>query len=63
LDAKDLETKINTILNELPEKCKKVFCHAAGKPVKQGYFSWLSITVSTVEKHISKALKTLRSQI
>jgi len=64
LEAKDLEMKINMILDRLPEKCRTVFLlsrreNLSYKDISAG----LSITVSTVEKHISKALKTLRCQI
>jgi len=64
LETKDLEMKINMILDRLPEKCKKVFLlsrneNLSNKDISAG----LCITVSTVEKHISKALRTLRCQI
>jgi RNA polymerase sigma-70 factor (family 1) len=64
LEAKDLEMKINTILNQLPEKCKQAFLLSREENLSYKDISiGLSITVSTVEKHISKALKTLRCQI
>lgn len=64
LEAKELETKINIILNELPGRCKQVFLlsrkeNLSNKDISVG----LKITVSTVEKHITKALKSLRCQI
>lgn len=64
LEAKDLEMKINTILNQLPEKCKQAFLLSREENLSYKDISiGLCITVSTVEKHISKALKTLRCQI
>ena len=62
LDAKDLEYKINTVLNQLPKKCKQVFLLSRKENLSNRDISEnLCISVSTVEKHISKALKTLRS--
>jgi RNA polymerase sigma-70 factor (family 1) len=64
LEAKDLEMKINMILNRLPEKCKQAFLLSRKENLSYKDISiGLCITVSTVEKHISKALKTLRCQI
>ena len=64
LEAKDLELKINMVLDRLPEKCRTVFLlsrkeNLSYKDISAG----LSMPVSTVEKHISRALKTLRCQI
>jgi RNA polymerase sigma-70 factor (family 1) len=62
LEAKELELEINTILNELPEKCKQVFLLSRKESLSNRNISArLNITVSTVEKHIGKALKTLRN--
>ncbi len=62
LEVKELETKIDTILNGLPEKCKQVFLLSRKENLSNRDISLrLDITVSTVEKHISKALKTLKS--
>ena len=62
LEAKELEAKINSILNALPEKCKQVFQLSRKENLSNRDISLcLNITVSTVEKHISKALKTLRN--
>jgi RNA polymerase sigma-70 factor (family 1) len=64
LEAKDLERRIDLILDRLPEKCKKVFLlsrkeNLSYKDISDG----LCITVSAVEKHISKALKILKYHI
>jgi len=61
LDAKELHKKIDNILASLPEKCRRVFimsrhCNKTNKDISRD----LSISISTVEKHIGKALKTLK---
>ncbi len=62
LEAKELEAKIHSILNGLPEKCNQVFnLSRKGNLSNRDISLCLNITVSTVEKHISKALKALRS--
>lgn len=62
VETKELEIEIYTILNELPEKCRQVFLLSRKENLSNRDISvTLNITVSTVEKHISKALKTLRS--
>lgn len=64
LDVKELDAKINTILDRLPEKCKRVFLLSRKENLSNKDISvCLNITISTVEKHISKALKTLKGQI
>ena len=63
-EAKELEQTIDRSVGRLPEKCKMVFLLS-----RQGNLSYkdisgeLSISVSTVEKHISKALRLIRCQI
>jgi len=64
LEAKELEKKVDTVLNRLPDKCRQVFLlsrkeNLSNKDISVG----LNISVSTVEKHITKALKTIRCQI
>ncbi|MEO6549690.1 MAG: RNA polymerase sigma-70 factor [Ferruginibacter sp.] len=64
LEAKELEQKINTILNELPVKCKEVFLLSRRENLSNRDISaGLKISVSSVEKHITRALKSLRCQI
>lgn len=63
-EAKELQQKIDQSVGRLPEKCKKAFLLS-----RQGNLSYkdisgeLAISVSTVEKHISKALKLIRCQL
>ncbi len=64
LEAKELETKIHSLLNRLPGRCKQVFLlsrmeNRSNRDISVG----LNITVSTVEKHITKALKSIRCHI
>lgn len=64
LEAKELHRKIDMILESLPEKCRKVFLlsrreNRSNKEISQS----LSISLSTVEKHIGRALKTLRNAL
>src|SRR5262249_2909947 len=62
VEAKDLRKRVNNILESLPEKCKKVFLLSRKENCTNKDISMhLEISVSTVEKHIGKALKTLRS--
>jgi RNA polymerase sigma-70 factor (ECF subfamily) len=67
--AKDFETRelhrhIELMIEQLPDKCRQVYLMSrdiqmTNKEIAQE----LSISVSTVEKHIGKALKILRSRI
>lgn len=64
LEAKELHRKIDAVLESLPEKCRKVFLlsrreNRSNKDISQ----YLAISLSTVEKHIGKALKTLRTSL
>ncbi len=64
LEAKELEININHTLNSLPNKCKQVFNLSRKENLSNKDISArLNITVSTVEKHITKALKTLRNSL
>jgi len=58
---KELKDKINTIINSLPEQCKKVFVLSRKHDLKNREIAeQLDISVKAVEKHISKALSILR---
>lgn len=64
IEAKELDQKIEKLLSQLPEKCKNVFVlsrtdRLSNKEIANG----LNISISTVEKHISKALKSLRANL
>ena len=64
LEAKELNDKIESILAGLPEKCKQVFLLSRKENMSNKDISTeLNISVSTVEKHIGKALKTLKDNL
>ena len=61
LEEKELSNCIETALSRLPEKCKEAFLlsrkdHLSNKEISER----MQISVSTVEKHIGKAIKFLR---
>ncbi|PSL48310.1 RNA polymerase sigma-70 factor (ECF subfamily) [Chitinophaga niastensis] len=64
IDSKKLEEKIHYIINSLPEKCKEAFILSRMQYLShQAIATKMSISVSTVEKHIVKALQQLRKQL
>lgn len=61
---KELQTEINTIINSLPEQCRKVFLLSRKYELKNREIAdQLGISLKTVEKHITKALSVLRSNL
>lgn len=64
IETKELEIAIEKAIKQLPEKCKNVFILSRRKNWSNKDISHnLKIAVSTVEKHIGKALSILKSQI
>jgi RNA polymerase sigma-70 factor (ECF subfamily) len=64
LESKDLRKQIDKITNSLPEKCKEVFMLSRAECLSnKDISSDLRISVSTVEKHIGKALKIFRHNL
>ncbi len=64
LDKKLMEATIVNTIVKLPEKCRKVFVMSRINYLShQAIANKLTISVSTVEKHIVKALKIMRKQI
>ena len=64
LETNELKYSIDSALKRLPPKCKEVF--RLSRDEDQSYMdisSSLKISVSTVEKHIVKALKILRNSL
>ncbi len=58
---KELEAQINTAVNLLPEKCKKVFVLSREDQLSHKEISkQLNISTKSVEAYITKALKILR---
>ncbi|MBE7170877.1 MAG: RNA polymerase sigma-70 factor [Williamsia sp.] len=64
VETKELEQAINRSVGRLPEKCRKAFLLSRQENLSYKDISGeLDISVSTVEKHISKALKLIRFQL
>ncbi len=64
MEAKQMESKIKTLINNLPEKCKVIFIlsrfeHMSYKEIA----TLLDISVKTVENQIRNALKMLRKNL
>ncbi len=63
-ESKELANNINRSIDSLPEKCREVFMLSRSEDLSYKDISGhLGISVSTVEKHISKALKVLRTNL
>jgi RNA polymerase sigma-70 factor (family 1) len=63
-DARELNNKIGEVLSTLPDKCREAFLlsreqNLSNKDISLG----MNISVSTVEKHIGKALRILRHNL
>lgn len=64
IEAKELNKKIEEVLKTLPEKCRQVFLLSRKENMSNKEISSeLNISVSTVEKHIGKALKILKENL
>jgi len=61
---KELEEKFRETLNELPEQCRTVFQLSRFEDMKyRDIAGKLDISVKTVENHMGKALKILRTKL
>jgi RNA polymerase sigma-70 factor (ECF subfamily) len=61
---KELENKFRQALNELPEQCRTVFQLSRFEDMKYKEIAdKLDISVKTVENHMGKALKLLRTKL
>lgn len=64
VETKELQHRIHRSISSLPEKCRQVFRLSRWEDQSNKSISnQLSISVSTVEKHISKALQALRRDL
>jgi RNA polymerase sigma-70 factor (ECF subfamily) len=64
LETKELHLKIEQLLARLPQKCSQVFHLSRNENLTNKEIAMeLNISVSTVEKHIGKALKALRHEL
>lgn len=62
--VKELTTQINLALQELPEKCRIVFELSRFEDLKNKQIAErLEISIKTVEAHMSKALRHLRTSL
>ncbi|RPD41236.1 RNA polymerase sigma-70 factor [Chitinophaga barathri] len=64
LQLKELQQQIDESCASMPEKCREVFYLSRKKHLSYQHIAeQLGISVSTVEKHMVKALKILRSRL
>lgn len=64
LEQKEIFTKLHSIILSLPERCKQAFILSREKNYSYKDISReLNISVSTVEKHIIKALKIIKYEL
>jgi len=64
LMAKELETKINQAIEELPEQCREIFMMSRFEGLKNKEIAdKKKVTVNTVQKQISIALDKLRKSL
>ena len=64
IHEKQLENKLRDALNELPEQCRTVFQLSRFEDMKYREIAdKLEISVKTVENHMGKALKFLRTKL
>lgn len=60
----DLQEKLSLILDELPARQREIFIlHKVNGLKYQEIASKLNISVNTIENHMSRALKTIRSKL
>ena len=64
IDSDNLKKTIDTIVDGLPDKCKQVFrlSRYEGKSHKE-IAEEMNISKKTIENHMSKALKTLKTEL
>ncbi|RYY58663.1 MAG: RNA polymerase sigma-70 factor [Chitinophagaceae bacterium] len=63
-ESKELSEKIEVALNALPQKCREAFLLSRKGDLSNKEISdHMQISVSTVEKHIGKALRILRNSV
>ena len=62
--AKELQTEIDRAVNSLPDQCRKVFTLSREKGMKNREIcDMLNLSQKTVESHMTKALKTIRTTL
>ncbi|SEA41023.1 RNA polymerase sigma-70 factor, ECF subfamily [Arachidicoccus rhizosphaerae] len=64
LEVKELSHKLDRVYDQLPRKCRQVFMLSRREGLSQKAISQkLDISLSTVEKHIGKALKIFKDEL
>lgn len=64
LEHKELLSKINSIVDQLPQKCKEVYQLSRVEQLSHKEIAEkLNISTKTVENHMTKALKVLRTSL
>lgn len=64
LNYKELQAKIASILEKLPERCGRIFCMNRFEGLKYNEIAeQLSVSVKTVEANMGKALKEFRKEL
>jgi RNA polymerase sigma-70 factor, ECF subfamily len=64
LNYKELQAKIASILEKLPERCGRIFCMNRFEGLKYNEIAEiLSVSVKTVEANMGKALKQFRKEL
>lgn len=64
LEVKELSHKVDSVYAQLPHKCRQVFLLSRLEGLSQKDISRkLDISLSTVEKHIGKALRIFREEL
>ena len=64
MENAELNRKINQAISELPDKCREIFVLSYLKDMKNSEIAlMMNVSVRTVEAHIYKALKMLRSRL
>ena len=64
LNYKELQSRIASILERLPERCGKIFCMSRFEGLKYSEIAEkLSVSVKTVESSMGRALKEFRKEL
>jgi RNA polymerase sigma-70 factor, ECF subfamily len=64
LNYKELQAKIATVLEKLPERCGKIFCMNRFEGLRYSEIAEkLSVSVKTVEANMGRALKLFRQEL
>ena len=64
LQAKELDTRLQKALNELPEQCRTIFQMSRFEELRYGEIAdRLGLSIKTVENQMGRALKVLREKL